>query len=732
MGAKDLTSPPARPPQPLTCSLGVVHTHPFDPTPAPITVSFGVLHGFHGDGVPLHQRPYAHAARWHANHRKCPSVNDDDNEGDQDDDDNDNDAEEDDAEEQRRRRKDKGEQRGHKRGTSSFFASTCTSVPPALVQYIPPSLGSLLPAPTAVSFDTIHGLHGSGVPFHQHPRTNATRRGGKARQRGGGREGAQKREETDDEDITIGTSSLAPVPLPYTHTSRPRPPLHVALNGLFLDSTRPLLSSAQPHPPPTRSPVRPALSFDPLSRLTRSPVRPSRPDRSLCYPPRSPRTISCPLARWPTGRLARIVHIASRIAWLDTTTVHHPDTSSASSTFPLPPPPPPLAGGRDCTVQDQSKPISATSTALLRAALLDQAAAAAFASASSRPGRCRLGRHRLDDTDSTTPTRRHRLDDTDSTTPTRRHRLDDTDSTTPTRRHRLGDADSTTPPRPYRLDAALSRPRRRLNASVSILTPDDDTRFAATASDDLDSTPPPRLYRLDATPSTARLDHTSTLPGADDGPRLDNAASTSDPHHAAASTLPPPLPVPCLDNGASPEAPHSTAPPHAFIHPACSSTTTAPARHDGPDDDTEASALPPARSVPMTPGVQQPSRSCQLFTLPPARRLYTPGADHLTAWTLPPRARYRDRQRRGLDGPASSPTRRRRLPLAAFSSLPTVAPRGRGVARCLVMHNRGLVNRGVEDVPMTTASSPSLPHVGPPTQGSGRALMWRPPGADPS
>ncbi|ETW86398.1 hypothetical protein HETIRDRAFT_447175 [Heterobasidion irregulare TC 32-1] len=271
-------------------------------------------------------------------------------------------------------------------------------------------------------------------------------------------------------------------------------------------------------------------------------------------------------------------------------------------------------------------------------------------------------------------------------------------------------------------------------------TPDDDTRFAATASDDLDSTPPTRLYRLDAAPSTARLDHTTTLPGADDGPRLD----TLGPHHAAASTLPPPPPVPCLDNGASPEVsssttlasspqpPHSTTPPHLFIHPACSSTTTAPARHDGLDDDTEASAMPPARSVPMTPGVQQPSRSCQLFTLPPARRLYMPGPDHLTAWALPPRAHHRDRQRRGLDGPASSPTRRRRLPLAAFSSLPTVAPRGRGVARCLVMHNRGLVNRGVEDVLMTTASSPSLPHVGPPTQGSGRALMWRPPGADPS
>ncbi|ETW79386.1 hypothetical protein HETIRDRAFT_453813 [Heterobasidion irregulare TC 32-1] len=134
----------------------------------------------------------------------------------------------------------------------------------------------------------------------------------------------------------------------------------------------------------------------------------------------------------------------------------------------------PSAGGRDCTVQDQSKPISATSSVLLRAALLDQAAAAASASASSHTGRCRLGRHRLDDTDSTTPTRRHRLDDIDSATPTRRHQLDDTDSTTP--------------PRPYRLDAALSRPRRRLNASVSIPTPDDDTRFAATASDDLDST----------------------------------------------------------------------------------------------------------------------------------------------------------------------------------------------------------------------------------------------------
>ncbi|ETW84974.1 hypothetical protein HETIRDRAFT_457205 [Heterobasidion irregulare TC 32-1] len=540
-----------------------------------------------------------------------------------------------------------------------------------------------------------------------------------------------------------GTNGYIPLSLGSLFLPRTRTPLALDLLSTSPSTAYPSTLPAPSSRPLNLSHIRPALPSAPLSRSTRSPVRlapPSDPLDPIARCATLPALLARshahwpagPPARWPTGPLAhrparphRPHRLAHRIGFpdlrstdphlpldaalacslqLDTTAVHHPDTSSASSTFPLPPPPSPLAGGRDCTVQDQSKPISATSTALLRAALLDQTAAAASASASSRTGRCRLGRHRLDDTDSTTPTRRRRLDD----------------------------ADSTTPPRPYRLDAALSRPRRRLNASVSIPTPDDDTRFAATASDDLDSTPPPRLYRLDATPSTARLDHTSTLPGADDGPRLDNAASTSDPHHAAASTLPPPLPVPCLDNGASPEAPHSTAPPHVFIHPACSSTTTAPARHDGPDDDTEASALLPARSVPMTPGVQQPSRSCQLFTLRPARRLYTPGPDHLTAWTLPPRAHHRDRQRRGLDGPASSPTRRRRLPLAAFSSLPTVAPRGRGVARCLVMHNRGLVNRGVEDVPMTTASSPSLPHVGPPTQGSGRALMWRPPGADPS
>ncbi|ETW81261.1 hypothetical protein HETIRDRAFT_451098 [Heterobasidion irregulare TC 32-1] len=71
------------------------------------------------------------------------------------------------------------------------------------------------------------------------------------------------------------------VPPPYTHTSRPRPPLHVALNGLSLDSTRPLISSAQPLPHPTRSPVRPALPSDPLSRPTRSPVRPALPSGPL-------------------------------------------------------------------------------------------------------------------------------------------------------------------------------------------------------------------------------------------------------------------------------------------------------------------------------------------------------------------------------------------------------------------------------------------------------------------
>ncbi|ETW81251.1 hypothetical protein HETIRDRAFT_433969 [Heterobasidion irregulare TC 32-1] len=257
-----------------------------------------------------------------------------------------------------------------------------------------------------------------------------------------------------------------------------------------------------------------------LSPSTSSPRRPQRPIPRLYPPP--------PL--------------------LDTTAVHHPDTSSASSTFPLPPLPPPLSPPPPPTPPlpplppanaaplscDAPCPAPAAETAPCRTSPSPYPPRAPPSSAPPSSTRRPLPHPHPHPRAPAGADGDIRLavaasDDTDSTTPTRRHRLDDTDSATPTRRHRLGDADSTTPPRPYRLDAALSRPRRRLNASVSIPTPDDDTRFAATASDDLDSTPPPRLYRLDATPSTARLDHTSTLPGADDGPRLDNAASTAGP-----------------------------------------------------------------------------------------------------------------------------------------------------------------------------------------------------------
>ena len=108
----------------------------FDPMPAPTAVSFGAIHRLYNGSVPLHQRPYAHAAQWHANHRECPSVNDDD----------------DDAEE-RRWRKDKGEQRGHERrgypwGKLSLFASAPAhaSLPLSSYMPIPPSAPSCAPA----------------------------------------------------------------------------------------------------------------------------------------------------------------------------------------------------------------------------------------------------------------------------------------------------------------------------------------------------------------------------------------------------------------------------------------------------------------------------------------------------------------------------------------------------------------------------------------------------------
>ncbi|ETW75623.1 hypothetical protein HETIRDRAFT_450292 [Heterobasidion irregulare TC 32-1] len=94
--------------------------------------------------------------------------------------------------------------------------------------------------------------------------------------------------------------------LPRTHT----PPafyltLHVAFNNLPLNTTRPLLSSAQPLPHPTRSPVRPALPSDPLSR-------PGLSTPSLAVLPSPPSLHNL----MPTGPLAHIIHIASRIAWV--------------------------------------------------------------------------------------------------------------------------------------------------------------------------------------------------------------------------------------------------------------------------------------------------------------------------------------------------------------------------------------------------------------------------------
>ncbi|ETW81246.1 hypothetical protein HETIRDRAFT_451089 [Heterobasidion irregulare TC 32-1] len=166
----------------------------------------------------------------------------------------------------------------------------------------------------------------------------------------------------------------------------------------------------------------------PSSRLLNlTHLRPALPSDSLPRPTLSTRSLavlSSPLSShdlMPTGRLARTVHIPSRI--LDTT--HHPGTSSASYTFVNTSAsdatsavttiathitttttiaaaasstssrrssessrtrPSASRHDRDRTPQDRSKSMSAVSTAHIRAALLDQAAAAASASASSRTG----------------------------------------------------------------------------------------------------------------------------------------------------------------------------------------------------------------------------------------------------------------------------------------------------------------------------------------------------------
>ncbi|ETW84948.1 hypothetical protein HETIRDRAFT_450256 [Heterobasidion irregulare TC 32-1] len=329
----------------------------------------------------------------------------------------------------------------------------------------------------------------------------------------------------------------------------------LSLGSLFLPRTRtPLALDVLST---SRSTAYPSTLPAPFSRLLNlTHLRPALPSDSLPRPTLSTRSLAVlpsplsshdlmptgPLVHWP-ARAHRPHRLAHRMGCpdlrstdphlpldaalacslqLDTTAVHHPDTSSASSTFPLPPPPPPLSPPPPPT--PPLPPLPPPHAAPLSCGAPCPAPAAE--TAPSCPIRIRILAHRpvlATTSGSQLPPR-----------------------TTPTRRRRLDDTNLTTPPRPYRLDAALSRPRCRLDASVSIPTPDDDTRFAATASGDLDSTPPPRLYRLDATPSTARLD---------------NAASTLGPHHAAASTLPPPPPVPCLDNGASPEVSSSLLDP---------------------------------------------------------------------------------------------------------------------------------------------------------------------------
>ncbi|ETW76965.1 hypothetical protein HETIRDRAFT_455355 [Heterobasidion irregulare TC 32-1] len=95
---------------------------------------------------------------------------------------------------------------------------------------------------------------------------------------------------------------------------------------------RPILR-LYPPPPLVRST---SPTSDPLSRPTCSPVQLALPPGPLDPIARCtalPALLARSHAHWPTGRLARIVHIVSRIAWLDTTAVHHPGTSSASSTF---------------------------------------------------------------------------------------------------------------------------------------------------------------------------------------------------------------------------------------------------------------------------------------------------------------------------------------------------------------------------------------------------------------
>ncbi|ETW78505.1 hypothetical protein HETIRDRAFT_419784 [Heterobasidion irregulare TC 32-1] len=139
--------------------------------------------------------------------------------------------------------------------------------------------------------------------------------------------------------------------------------------------------------------------------------RPARPHR----PHRLAHRMRCPDPRSSHPHLPLDVALAYSLQ-LDTT--HHPGTSSASSTFvntsasdassavttttasasasstssrrsteSLRTRPSANRCDRDRTPQDHSKSMSAASTAHIRAALLDQAAAAASVSASSRTGR---------------------------------------------------------------------------------------------------------------------------------------------------------------------------------------------------------------------------------------------------------------------------------------------------------------------------------------------------------
>ncbi|ETW76982.1 hypothetical protein HETIRDRAFT_388557 [Heterobasidion irregulare TC 32-1] len=122
--------------------------------------------------------------------------------------------------------------------------------------------------------------------------------------------------------------------------------------------------------------VRPALPSDPLSRSTRSPVRPSLPSGPLDPIARCtalPALLARSHAHWPTGRLARIVRIASRIACVTRTHArltrisHSTSRSPArySSTPPTilayPPPPPPSSTPLPPTPRPPSPPPPPTS-----------------------------------------------------------------------------------------------------------------------------------------------------------------------------------------------------------------------------------------------------------------------------------------------------------------------------------------------------------------------------------